>query len=60
MVTYRVYCLDGMNRIVRAEPMEAPDDDHALRMARVIMDGCLKGEVWQRDRLVGRLNGHAG
>jgi hypothetical protein len=59
MISYRVYCLDGMSRIVRAEPLEAGSDDDALRMARVVMGDCFKSEVWERDRLVGRLDGHA-
>lgn len=58
MIAYRVYCLDGVNRFVRAEPIEAASDDNALRMARVVMGDCFKCEVWERDRLVGRLNGH--
>lgn len=55
MAAYRIYCLDGMNRFVRAKPIDATGDEDALRMARVVMGDCFKCEVWERDRLVGRI-----
>ena len=58
MVLYRVYCLDGVNRFTRTESFEAPDDEAAARRTRELMADCVKAEVWDRDRLVARLNGH--
>jgi hypothetical protein len=55
MAAYRVYHLDGMNRFVRAEPVEAPDDVGAIRLAEDLMSDWAKCEVWERDRLVARL-----
>jgi hypothetical protein len=57
VVAYRLYCLDGVNRFVRAVSIEAPDDESALSLARSEMGECVKSEVWDRDRLVARLGG---
>lgn len=53
---YRLYCLDGANRFDRAENFEAPDDNEAVRRARSLMGAALKCEVWQRNRLVARID----
>lgn len=56
VTAYRVYCLDGVNRFVRAESVEASDDEGAIRLAREVMGECVNCEVWERDRLVTRLS----
>ena len=53
MVAYRVYCLNGINQVTRAENIEAAADEDAVHRARQLMGDCIKAEVWQRDRLVG-------
>jgi hypothetical protein len=54
VTAYRVYCLDGVNRFILAEWIDAEGDEEALRLASTITAG-LNREVWERDRLVGRL-----
>ena len=54
MKPYRVYCFDGASRIVSAEWIEAANDADALKAARELMD-CFRMEVWEKERLVGRL-----
>jgi hypothetical protein len=54
MSAYRVYCLDGASRFITAEWIEADDDGHALAVAAQLTHG-LTREVWDRDRLVGRI-----
>jgi hypothetical protein len=54
--TYRVYRLDGRGRLRSGEWVEATDDIDACRRA---LDHCDDGtpavEIWERARLVGRL-----
>lgn len=61
MPSYRLYRLDGAGNIMTAEWVEADGDDDALEQARV---RCKVGayEVWERSRLVARMNGtrHSG
>ncbi len=54
MGTYRLYCLDGVGKVVSAEWIDANDDDAAIEAAKGMMDGhpC---ELWERSRLVIRL-----
>ena len=54
-MTYRVYCLDGASRFLRAEWIKAATDEDALEQARGSMGDCMIAEVWQRDRRVGRI-----
>ena len=56
MSSYRVYSLDGTGRIGLAEWVDAADDQDAIRQARVLKQHALKCEVWERNRLVARLN----
>lgn len=55
MPAYRLYRVDGAGRIVSAEWLEAADDDSAVEAARVSGNGS-RCELWQRQRLVARLN----
>ena len=56
MITYRVYCLDGVNRFVRTEQLEADNDEVATELARLVVGDCVHFEVWDRDRLVKRIS----
>lgn len=55
MSGYRLYCLDGANKVASAEWIEADDDDAAIEVAREKLDGH-ECELWQNSRLVARLN----
>jgi len=55
MAAYRVYCLDGANRFVRVEPVDADNDEVAVEIAKLVVDDCFHFEVWDRDRLVKRI-----
>lgn len=54
MVGYRLYGLDGVDKVASAEWIEADDDDTAIEVAKDRMDGhdC---ELWQGKRLVARI-----
>lgn len=54
MATYRLYCLDGVNKVASAEWIDAESDDDALAAAEQMRGGRLC-EVWQNSRLVARL-----
>lgn len=54
MPAYRVYCLDGAGKVWAAEWIEAADDAAALEAAREF-DQAVRCEVWQGQRLVGRV-----
>jgi hypothetical protein len=51
---YRLYGLDGANKVASGEWFEADDDQAAIEVATKMMDGhdC---ELWQGSRLVGRI-----
>jgi len=51
---YRLYCLDGANKVASAEWIDADDDKAAIEVAKQMMDG-QDLEVWQGARLVARL-----
>ena len=51
--SYRLYGLDGVNKVASGEWVEADDDDEAIEAARQKFDGGLC-EVWQGRRLVAR------
>jgi len=54
MERYRVFCLDGANRILSADSVEANSDAEALSKAARLSLGDRR-EVWLRDRLIGRI-----
>jgi hypothetical protein len=54
VATYRLYCLDGVDKVASAEWIEADGDDSAIEAAEDIRDG-RSCELWQGNRLVGRL-----
>ena len=55
MARYKVYCIDGGEKVVSAASFEADDDDAALAAVRERHDG-YKCELWQGERLVSRLD----
>ena len=54
MADYRLYGLDGVNKVASGEWIEAADDETAIEVATQIMDGhdC---ELWQGSRFVKRI-----
>jgi hypothetical protein len=56
VTAYRLYCLDGANKVASAEWIEADDDDAAIEVARETHDGYV-AEVWQGRRFVARVDG---
>lgn len=59
MTDYRVYCLDGAGRIGMAEWIKADSDEGAITEARRLRPDAYICEIWERQRLVARLD-HAG
>jgi hypothetical protein len=55
VANYRVYCLDGANKVASAEWIDAENDDDAIKFVseRHEGDNC---EIWDRKRLVARLD----
>lgn len=51
---YRVYCLDGVNSIVRGEWVDASTDEEAIAVVRNSYPG-LACEIWERNRLVAKI-----
>ena len=54
MTGYRLYGLDGVNKVASGEWIEADDDQTAIEVAKTMMDGhdC---ELWQGQRCVMRI-----
>jgi hypothetical protein len=54
VVDYRLYGLDGVNKVASGDWFEADDDQAAIEVAKTLMDGhdC---ELWQGSRLVARI-----
>ena len=54
MAGYRLYGLDGVDKVATGEWLEADDDDTAIEVAKDMMDGhdC---ELWRGRRLVARI-----
>jgi len=57
MFDYRLYCLDGAGRIGLADWIQAADDDSAIAQARRARPDAHRCEIWQKNRLVAKLNG---
>lgn len=55
MSAYRLYRVDGAGKILSAEWLEAANDESAVAQARTCAEGT-RCEIWQRERLVARLN----
>jgi hypothetical protein len=56
---YRLYGLDGVDKVASGEWFEADDDETALEVAKRMMDGhdC---ELWQGSRFVARIRHRGG
>jgi hypothetical protein len=52
---YRLYCLDGANKVASADWIDAGDDSAAVELARGMHNG-YQCELWQGKRLVARLD----
>lgn len=54
MAEYRLYGLDGVDKVTSGQWIEADDDETAIEVAKEMMDGhdC---ELWQGGRLVARI-----
>jgi hypothetical protein len=52
---YRLYCLDGVNKVASADWIETDDDETAIEVATERHEGH-ECEVWQGKRLVARLD----
>lgn len=59
MASYRLYRLDGVRLVSSGEWIEADDDQAAIEAAKEKFDG-ERCEIWQRSRLVARLDRRAG
>ena len=55
MAHYKVYCIDGVEKIASADWLEADDDEAAAELVRE-RHGGFKCELWQGARLVARLD----
>jgi hypothetical protein len=51
---YRLYGLDGVNKVASGEWFEADDDQTAIEVAKTLMDG-YDCELWQGKRFVARI-----
>jgi hypothetical protein len=54
MPDYRLYCLDGANKISHAEWIDAMSDEDAIMIARS-HEKPVAWELWLRNRLVARI-----
>jgi hypothetical protein len=55
VANYRIYCLDGANKVASAEWIHADDDAAALEVVTERHAG-YKCEIWDGKRLVARLD----
>ena len=55
MTGYRLYSLDGANKVASADWIDADDDRGAIEVATQMHDGH-ECELWQGKRLVARLD----
>jgi hypothetical protein len=56
VAAYRLYHIDGAGRFSTAEWLEADSDEAAIEAARTARKA-LQCELWQGNRLVGRISG---
>ncbi len=55
MAEYRLYCLDGVNKVASGDWIEADDDQAAVEIAKETHEG-YECELWQGKRLVAHLD----
>jgi hypothetical protein len=56
MAEYRLYCLNGVNKITDAEWLEAKSDADAIVVARSLKKQT-ECELWRGDHCIGRIVG---
>lgn len=56
MADYRLYYMDGANRISLADWIEADSDEDAVTAAREMKPEAHRCEIWLKNRLVAKLN----
>lgn len=55
---YRVYKLTPESRMILGDWIEAADDEHAKRLARIMCDiATPSAEIWYGPNLIGRVSG---
>jgi len=54
MADYRLYCLDGVNKIASAEWVDANSDDDAIMIAHSLKKS-VDCELWCHGRLIARI-----
>ena len=59
MTSYRLYCLDGVGKVMSAEWVDAEDDKAAIEASMKYVDGC-SYELWDHSRLVMRIDPRRG
>lgn len=57
MQQYRLYTLDGVGKISRAETIEAQSDEDAIMIARSAKKP-VRCELWQGNRLIASIPAH--
>ena len=55
MTDYKLYTLDGTDRIDRSADIECASDADALAEARRMLKPTQRAEVWQRERFVAKV-----
>lgn len=55
MLDYRLYCLGGDGRFIKAHDFVAEDDDEAIAKAKSLKLQS-KCELWEHDRLVAEIS----
>jgi len=55
VANYRIYCIDGGDKIASAEWVQADNDEAAIELVRERHDG-YKCELWDGKRLVTRID----
>ena len=55
LVTYRVYCFDGVRHDLRGDLIEASSDEAAIAAAEAAGFGT-RAEIWEGNRLVAELS----
>ena len=54
MPNYRLFCLNGPERVIKVDEFTAKDDDAAIAVARS-MNLAFERQLWKRDRLIAKL-----
>jgi hypothetical protein len=59
MPEYRLFCLNGAGRIIKAEAIKASGDDEAIAFAKALKNPT-PCELWKRRRLIAKIPGASG